>query len=216
MKRKRFFEVTPDQILVGCIACGSTKDSGEFYVKYKRFPPTSLSHWQEKCQSCAKKYRTRHYQENADKVNADRKVAYYANHEVELKKSRDRKLANSPNPKRLQQRRAVQKLPPDARYIHDRCIQWKAQAERRGFQWLLDEKAVLNLLHKQKGLCRYSRQPLVLAANHRDTLSIDRIDSARGYEPDNVALCGAVVNKMKLNMSLSDFREIVKLLHDTL
>jgi hypothetical protein len=216
MKQTRFFEVSTDQILVGCIGCGLTKDSSEFYVKYKALPPTSVSHWQEKCRTCAKTYRNRHYRRHAKKINAARKSAYYANHEQELQKIRDRNLEKSSNPGRLKRRRAVQAMDSTTRYIHDRCTQWKAQAARRGLAWNIDESWVRYRLDRQQGLCFYTKKPLVLESCHRETLSVDRVDSKLGYTPDNVVLCGALINKMKLDLSMDEFITTVDILYRNL
>lgn len=216
MRTTRFFEVSTDQILIGCIVCGQTKDSSEFYVKYKALPQTNVSHWQEKCRACAKRYRQRHYQENSQQINANRKMAYYANHEQELQKARDRKLEASPNPEKLKRRREVQAMDSTTRYIHDRCIQWKAQAARRGLEWTIDETWIRDQLERQEGLCFYTKQPLALEAGHRETLSVDRVDSRLGYVPANVVLCGALVNKMKLDLSMDEFIVVVDTLYRNL
>lgn len=42
--------------------------------------------------------------------------------------------------------------------------------------------------------------------------SIDRIDSSRGYVEDNIVITTGVINTMKLDMSIEEFKEQIKLL----
>lgn len=66
---------------------------------------------------------------------------------------------------------------------------------------------------KQRGKCFYSGKELKLSYKDPFTLSVDRIDSAKGYVLGNVVLCGHIVNLMKRNYTLSDFIEICDSVH---
>ena len=73
------------------------------------------------------------------------------------------------------------------------------------------------LWEKQQGLCYYTNQSMKLARDdNRYSVSIDRLDTNIGYVPGNVVLCCATVNIMKNDLSLTEFTELVDLLHSSL
>lgn len=57
----------------------------------------------------------------------------------------------------------------------------------------------------QKGLCFYTGIVLAYQFNLPNTFSIDRLDSTKGYDKDNIVLCIFDVNRMKSNHSLDKF-----------
>lgn len=60
------------------------------------------------------------------------------------------------------------------------------------------------MYEKQRGCCAVTKQPLTHVRGKgkvNTNLSIDRIDSAKGYTKDNVQLVCRIVNVMKLDMS---------------
>ncbi len=46
--------------------------------------------------------------------------------------------------------------------------------------------------------------------------SIDRIDSSRGYVEDNIVITTGAINTMKLDMSIEEFKEQIKLLYNNM
>lgn len=69
---------------------------------------------------------------------------------------------------------------------------------------------MLALLEEQKGLCALSGVPLtfIKIVGEEPTitnLSIDRRDSTKGYEMENIQLVCTIANKMKSNLSEEDF-----------
>lgn len=46
--------------------------------------------------------------------------------------------------------------------------------------------------------------------------SIDRIDSSKGYTEDNIVITTGIVNTMKLDMSINEFKEQIKLLYNNM
>lgn len=73
---------------------------------------------------------------------------------------------------------------------------------------------LLKLFRDQKGLCFYTGKTLAIATNTVDTVSIDRIDSGKGYVEGNIALCRLAINLMKRAHTTDDFiqlcRDVVK------
>ena len=65
-----------------------------------------------------------------------------------------------------------------------------------------------SLLEQQNGLSAFSGVPMTWGSNMGKVhthISIDRIDSTRGYEEDNVHLVCRIVNIMKHNLSANEF-----------
>lgn len=95
-----------------------------------------------------------------------------------------------------------------ARRLH--C--WKSNAEGRGIPWNLSIDALDDLFEKQSGMCALTGLPLrVFSPSRGDRvggpylISLDRIDSAKGYEIENVRYLCACVNFMKQGYAEADF-----------
>lgn len=205
-------------MLLACNKCPFTIEatdpdaSKHFYPKYRNRPLINRSSWSTTCASCMKKYKREHYEQNKERINKKHRDQRYANHEHFLGVEASRRLKKRADPTALLYRRSLETLDPSARYVHDRCIQWKASAKRRKLEWALDESSVLQLLRKQDLKCFYTGTDLVLAPGSAATLSLDRLDPQRGYVPDNVVACGRRVNLMKIDMSPKEFRHQIEAL----
>ncbi len=90
-----------------------------------------------------------------------------------------------------------------------RFIQCKARANKYSMPFTITREDLVNLYHKQKGLCYYSGIKMRTQRGNTTgykrescslVLSIDRIDSNGGYTLDNIALCCDCINTMKMAM----------------
>ena len=93
----------------------------------------------------------------------------------------------------------------------------KKRANKKGLDFDIDLDFMYYLWNKQKGLCNISKLPMTFffKNNHRKyNLSVDRIDSTRGYTKDNVQLVCDVVNRMKLDLSMKEFVTLCKTIYD--
>lgn len=198
-----------------CDVNGNTEEvlNETFGVQHPNFDISLKSRWNSRCRECVKRYKLSWYNQNADRLAKKSKARYEANSKFYKQKQSDYVLASSPNPEALLRRRAIQKLDPVHRFIHDRFNQWKVAAKKRSLSFSLEEQDMVSLYHKQNGLCHYTGRKLVLQRNNQDSLSLDRVNSDLGYSLDNVVLCGTNVNRAKLDMTLGDFK---RLLEDTL
>ena len=84
------------------------------------------------------------------------------------------------------------------------------RAKKKGLPFDFTQLDLEQLMRKQRGLCAYTGEPLVLHKSARqrakgNTLSLDRIDSSKGYVRGNVQLVHKVINMMKSSMSHIDF-----------
>ena len=68
---------------------------------------------------------------------------------------------------------------------------------------------------KQSGKCFYSNRIMEFRTNHPNSLSIDRIDSSKGYHFDNIVMCCSVVNYMKQEYNVDDFLLLCNQIADT-
>ncbi len=105
-------------------------------------------------------------------------------------------------------------------YTRKRC-------REEGFEYDLTPEDVRDLFELQEGRCNYSGREMLLHSDKpkrdehgnvkrlwqrtADKVSIDRIDSSKGYTKDNVHLVNTRVNQAKSNM---DEAEFLSLVHD--
>lgn len=86
----------------------------------------------------------------------------------------------------------------------------RSRAKKRGLECNIDNEFILNLFETQKGLCARTKVPLHMSANNTrrntnpNTVSIDRIDSRKGYTKDNVELVTTIYNTAKNSWSHED------------
>jgi hypothetical protein len=95
-------------------------------------------------------------------------------------------------------------------YLRRLVSRQKGQASTRGIAFLVEVEDVINMFVAQKGRCALSGKEMmveegVAGAKNWFAASIDRIDSTRNYELDNVQLVCAGVNLMKSTMSQKTF-----------
>ncbi len=88
----------------------------------------------------------------------------------------------------------------------------KSRAKMKNWDFDLDEKFIKGLYDKQNGKCAYSGTELSLEekADDKESFSIDRVDSSKGYTKDNVKLITGYINRMKLNWTYDDFLSVIK------
>lgn len=98
----------------------------------------------------------------------------------------------------------------------------KSAAKKRGLSFSLGEGFLLKLFNDQNGLCFYTGIPMKLSSSggifsgkdqpDLDILSVDRVDSSRGYEEDNVVLCCNAINKLKGNVEVEGLKKFLEFL----
>lgn len=88
------------------------------------------------------------------------------------------------------------------------------RACKKGLEFNLTPEYLMELYHNQKGMCYYSGIKMEIAikgtTNNYNTLSVDRIDSTKGYVKENVVLCCDCVNTMKMNLPTNEFVSICR------
>ncbi len=85
--------------------------------------------------------------------------------------------------------------------LHGRFNKWKSGAQHRNIPFNL----TLEDVRKMPLVCYYSGDTLSLKPNEWNTVSLDRLDSSKGYTKTNVVLCSSNINFMKLKMTYDEF-----------
>lgn len=80
----------------------------------------------------------------------------------------------------------------------------------------IDIEFMRDMWNKQKGKCALTGIPMTIDKHGRTNtnVSIDRIDSNKGYTKDNVQLVCSAINFMKSNLVLSEFEYYCKAVVD--
>lgn len=111
-------------------------------------------------------------------------------------------------------RREFKQNPLDSRLTElSRTI--KLRSKKKGFETDVDKDYLYDLWHSQNGMCAYSGLEMTASAIVGDSrnptaISVDRIDSSRGYTRDNIVLTCWKVNAAKSDLSLNEFVEMCK------
>lgn len=66
------------------------------------------------------------------------------------------------------------------------------------------------------GVILFSRWYTGVIPKNYEEYSVDRIDSSKGYTEDNIVVTTGIVNTMKLDMSIEEFKEQIKLLYNNI
>jgi len=84
-------------------------------------------------------------------------------------------------------------------------LKWGAKNRKIKFKLSIDD--LEKLFIKQNGKCALSGLPIKVSENKDEetTASIDRIDSSKGYELENIQFVHKSINYMKQSLSDSDF-----------
>ena len=96
----------------------------------------------------------------------------------------------------------------------------KERASKRGLPISIDKQYIIELFNEQEGKCYYSGLQLNIIKSDKDRvhdplkMSLDCVDSEKGYIRGNVVWCAYCVNSMKQKMPVEDMigicRQIVK------
>lgn len=95
----------------------------------------------------------------------------------------------------------IGKVPLHERQIESRLKNLCTKAKLRTKEFHLAVDDLIQLWDIQEGRCAYTKLPLLATANQFNTVSLDRIDSSKGYIVGNVQLVCAAINKMKQEYS---------------
>ena len=87
-----------------------------------------------------------------------------------------------------------------------RYSSWKGKARRRNLAWGVTKEYLRTL----PATCRYTGEELTFERNKPNTISLDRIDSSKGYIEGNVCFCSTPINLMKSTHTEEEFFEFCR------
>lgn len=93
-------------------------------------------------------------------------------------------------------------------FLRDRFNRLKLRCAKNKINCNIDENYLKFIFERQNGKCFYSDILINWSSpkNRKDSLSIDRIDSTKGYVKGNVVLTTRRINAMKLDATLDEMK----------
>lgn len=109
---------------------------------------------------------------------------------------------------------------PKEKYFREKITRLKSNAKKRNIEMLLTWQDLLNKYNNQNGKCFYTGKNLQLTYSTKtrkvcppDQLSVDRLDSNKGYNQINTVLCCYAINNFKGDLTLNEFQEYLRFLN---
>lgn len=169
-----------------CTKCKAEKFEEDFYKDANK--KDGLKSW---CKDC-------HLEDNKkreEKYNETRRN-YRKEHSEECKENKRRYYKNNKE-KILKNNKKWQQT------FSGRLMSYIKGAKVRKIHWLLTNEEFKSFWGKRCSYC----------GDEIKTIGIDRIDNKKPYELNNCRPCCTICNKMKMNLSESDFLNMVKKIH---
>lgn len=108
---------------------------------------------------------------------------------------------------------------PLEHFFREKLTRVRSNAKARGISLNITWLDIFNQYQNQNGLCYYSRIPMNLSYGVSEfkvcpynQLSIDRKDSSIGYTKDNIVLSCYCINNFKGDLTVDQFREVLRML----
>lgn len=92
----------------------------------------------------------------------------------------------------------------------------KHRAVRKGIEFSITDEDIIEKLREQDDRCYISKVPLSFNENDWYGMSLDRVDSNKGYTKDNVIIVTKFVNTSKNTLSLEEYIKYTKEVCDNL
>ena len=86
----------------------------------------------------------------------------------------------------------------------------RKSAVKRKQEFSLSVADIVECWDTQWGVCAYSGRQMTLEAGQLNTVSIERIDSAIGYTPQNTILVCQAINRIKSDFGFEDFYNLCR------
>lgn len=108
------------------------------------------------------------------------------------------------------ERKKLSALSTPAKFLYDKAI--------RGFRkktyienFTITEKDIQEQLIRQNNLDYYTRKELAV-----EDMSLDRLDSSKGYIPGNIVITHKTINVMKNDLSVKEFKQMIEAIHNNI
>lgn len=99
-------------------------------------------------------------------------------------------------------------------YLHMKKFQYQRRALRKGLEFTLTDEEFLLLVKQSCYYCNKAYTEEIRKVNRRQIhmLTIDRVDSNKGYTKDNCVACCKQCNTMKMDIPLQDWYNKIELI----
>lgn len=146
------------------------------------------------------KHHVKYYNKNRQKVLDRSKEWFLKNREKIRKAAKDRYKKNRV------------KILEKTYTLESRIRRKELEAKNRGLEFALD----IEWANKRPMRCYYTGLELTLRPNKFNTLSFDRRNSKLGYTKHNTVFCCNYINKAKLDLTIKEFKRMIRLLYKSL
>lgn len=92
------------------------------------------------------------------------------------------------------------------RFVRHLCNRKRTKQKETGHEFNLSNEYCISILEKQKYLCAFSGEPLILTGAGREVSSLDRVDNSKGYVEGNVVWVKYKYNIVKNDLTLEEFK----------
>jgi len=151
-----------------------------------------------------------YYRRNQEERLAKSKEYYILNREEKLIKGREYYYKNRERNLELSKTRRKNSEVNAKILISEMMATAKSGAKRRNIEFKLTKENLEQMFIESNGVCAISGLPLSTKFNSATKVSIDRIDSSKGYTKSNVQLVAKCVNIAKSNLKQSEFIAMCK------
>jgi len=104
-----------------------------------------------------------------------------------------------------------QRLHPDYRKFFERSYKnLAARCRRSGRDNELSPDIIRQLFESVSGKCFYTGTGMTIEKNNWNTVSVDRYDNDLGYTIENTRLCCTIVNRMKSDLLVDEFKGLCR------
>lgn len=172
-----------------CIKCEVPKDESEFHKG------------RNQCKECRSVYGKKYRRKNIDRLTENKKQ-YYQDNKAKVQQSVRKSQQRSPEAFLLYLTHHITK------YSNYKKAKGK-KLNKAALEVKIDCDYLLDLYRKQKGRCAILDIPMTHVFNNLRSMSVDRIDSDKGYVPGNVQLVTQFVNMAKKHYSNDDVNDVL-------
>ena len=98
----------------------------------------------------------------------------------------------------------------DANMMKYRFNSARARSAKSGLEFTITLDCLDQLWEDCSGNCYYTGLPMVRErSDNMNSVSLDRLNSSKGYVEGNVVLCRSIVNIMKSDLSEAEFSQMI-------
>ena len=96
----------------------------------------------------------------------------------------------------------------ELKFIGKRVSDSKSRAKKKNIPHDVTKDDVAQMYMQSGGRCPYIKVPFILEKGNRYNISLDRIDSSKGYTKDNIMIICDWANKAKGTCTPAEFLEL--------